>query len=88
MLLVLIQRNIVGQKIDFTVDADTDVAVLDQPGQEFLMGSLAAVDDRGHNHDLFAFAESHDGIGHLLDGLLADRLATFRAVRFTDAGIE
>ena len=88
MLLVLIQGNIVGQEIDFAVDADADIAVLDQFGQKFLMGPLAAVDDRGHDHDLFAFAEGHDSIGHLLDSLLADGLAAFRAIRFADAGIE
>ena len=52
------------------------------------MGPLAAVDDRAHDHDLLPFAEGHDGVGHLLDGLLADGLAAVRAESVADAGIE
>ena len=52
------------------------------------MGPLAAVDDRPHDHDLLPFAKSHDGIGHLLDGLLANGFAAVRAESVADAGVE
>ena len=88
VLFIFIQGDIVGQEIDFAVDADADIAIFDQPGQELLMSPLSPVDDRRHDHDLLAFAEGHNGIGHLLDGLLTDGLTAFRAVGLADTGVE
>ena len=88
VLLILVQGNIVRQQIYLSVDADADIAVPHQAGQHLLMRSLAAVDDGSHDHDLFPRAESHDGVGHLLDRLLADRLSALRAVGVAYAGVE
>ena len=52
------------------------------------MSPLAAVDDRAHDHDLLPFTEGHDGVGHLLDGLLANGLSAVRAESVADTGIE
>ncbi len=42
VLFIFIQGDIVGQEIDFAVDADADIAIFDQPGQELLVRSLLA----------------------------------------------
>ncbi len=52
------------------------------------MSPLSPIDDGCHNHDFFSVTQSHDGIGHLLDCLLADGLAALRAERFPGTGIQ
>ena len=88
MLFIFFQRDIIRQEKDFPIDADPDISVFYQPGQDLLVRPFVSIDDRCHDHDFFPVSQGHDRIGHLLDCLLADRFAAFRAERFPGAGIQ
>ena len=52
------------------------------------MFALLTAQHRRHDEQLRALRQRHDGIAHLLNGLLFNRLAAFRAIRATNAGKE
>ena len=86
VLLVLVQRNLLGQLVEITVDPGPAEACLARVGQDVVMLALASADDRCHDAHPAAPGQLEDPVGDLLAGLAADDRAVDRAVRDPDPG--
>ena len=85
VLFVLFEGNFLAEVIHVPVGADADIARAARVLENFYMLALFAADDRRHDLHARALAQRHELVDDLVDGLLADLLATVRTVRRADA---
>ena len=85
MLLVLVQRDFLGQVVDAAVDARADVAAPAGVLQYLVVLALLAADDRGQQLKTRALGELHNLVDNLVDGLPPDFAPTLGAVGHADA---
>ena len=88
MLLVLFQLDLIVDVIDFSIDPDTDIALMADMFEHLLVLPLLAPDDLGHDEHLRPFRQFLDLVDHLIHGLLRDRFAAFRTMRTPGPGID
>ena len=85
VLLGLCQLKFFRKVVDFAVYAHTDIALLVGILKHLNVLALLAADDRRKQLHTRLFFKRHQPVNDLVDGLLVDLLAAFRAVRRTDA---
>ena len=88
VLLLLLQRRRVGQRIHRAVDQDAGVALALELGEQVDVLALATADDRREHLEPAARLHLEHLVDDLLRGLLRDDLAAGRAVRRAGAGVE
>ena len=86
MLLILFQQDFLTGIPHFTVNPQTGIALLADMLQKLLVLPLLAPDSLGHHQELRPLRQQQKLVQHLVDGLLIDRLATFRAVGMPHPG--
>ena len=85
VLFRLCQLKLFGQVVNLAVHAHADIALLAGVLEHLNMLALLAADDRRKQLHARLFFKRHQPVNDLVDGLLVDLLAAFRAVRRTDA---
>ena len=85
VLFRLCQLKFFGQVVNLAVHAHADIALLAGVFEHLNVLALFAADDRREQLHTRFFLERHQPVNDLVDGLLVDLLAAFRAVRRTDA---
>ena len=88
MLLLLGKRRQLVRLIHFAVDAHAHVALLLQPLEQLRVFALARPHERRHDLQPRPFRQREQLIDHLVDRLLANLPAAFRAVRNARARVE
>ncbi len=88
VLLLLLQRRRLGQRIDRAVDQDAGVALALELGEQVDVLALAPADDRREHLEPAARLHLEHLVDDLLRGLLGDDLAAGGAVRRAGAGVE
>src|SRR5213075_2921683 len=89
--LPLVQRGKVIKRIEISVDAHADVAVLSEFLQLLAIRALSPANDGRKDHDAvvpFADFPLQDGLHDLLAGLARDGLVTIRTVRHADRRVD
>ena len=84
VLLLLVQRDLLGQVVRLAVDPCPDEPRPARILKFLFVLALAVPDDGCHHGELRALRQRHEGIHHLLDCLSSDRIAALRAVRAAD----
>src|SRR6185369_9398413 len=84
MLVFLVERGRVLDRVEFAVDADPGEARLLPFGELFAILALAAADDGGEQIMPRAFGQLHRAVDHLADLLGLDRKAGRRGVWYSD----
>ena len=85
VLLGFRQLEFFGQIVDFAVHAHADIALLAGVLKHLVVLALLAADDRREQLHARFFFKRHQPVNDLVDGLLMNLLAAFRAVRRADA---
>ncbi len=88
VLLLLLQRRRLGQRIHRAVDEDAGVALALELGEQVDVLALAAADHRREHLEAPPGLHLEDLVDDLLRGLLRDDLTAGRAVRRPRAGVE
>ena len=88
MLLLLGKRGQLVRLIHFAVDAHAHIALLLQPLEQLRVFALARPHERRHDLQPRPFRQREQLIDHLVDRLLANLPAAFRAVRNARARVE
>ena len=88
VLLLLLQRRRVGQRVHDPVDADPAVALGVELVEQVDELALAGAHDRREHLEAGALVHGEHLVDDLLRGLLGDALTAHRAVRGAGAGVE
>ena len=83
MLFVFLQIYLLIDIHDIAVNAHADIAFLAYLLQNFFVFTLFTAHNLRHNQKLRALRQRHNGVNHLVNCLLRNRLAAFRTVRMT-----
>ena len=88
MLDILIQLDFLGKFIKIAINLHPYIATFLCLFQKFCVGTLTTADNRCQQLQFRPLRQCHNMVYHLIDSLLLDLFAAFRAVRNTDTCIQ
>ena len=88
VLDIFVQRNVLGDIIHISVDAQADVTGPPGPVDDLFMPALAPADDRSQQLDPGALRQFHQAVHHLVNCLFGDLTSAVGTVWGTDSGVE
>ena len=88
MLDIFVQLYFLGKFIEISVNLHPYIATSLRLLQKFCMRTFTSADNRGQKLQFRPLRQCHNMVYHLIDSLLLDLFAAFRAVRNTDTCIQ
>ena len=88
VLFILVQLDVLGQIVDASVHANTNVTLFLGIGQHLLVHTLLGSDHRRQHHEAGAIGELQNAVYDLVNGLLTDLLAAHGTMGNTHTGVE